>query len=80
MLGGLALGGLGAAAGAGVLFALQTWAAPLSGSIPQALAYVAVGGIASLVVTFGLAMKLHVPEAAFVTSIAGKVKGKLGRG
>ena len=75
----LALGGLGAAAGAGVLFALQTWAAPLSGSIPQALAYVAAGGLVSLFVTFGLALKLRVPEAAFLANIAGKVKGKLGR-
>ena len=75
----LALGGLGATAGAGVLFALQTWAAPLSGSIPQALAYVAAGGLVSLFVTFGLALKLRVPEAAFLANIAGKVKGKLGR-
>lgn len=79
-LGGLVFGGLGAAAGGGVLFALQTYLAPLSGSIPQALAYVLVGGIVALVVTFGLSIKLHVPEAAFVSSIASKVKGKLGRG
>ena len=77
--GGLVFGGLGAAAGYGVLFALQTFVGPLSGSIPQALAYVAAGGIASLVVTFGLAIKLHVPEAAFVSTLAGKVKRKLGR-
>ena len=63
-----------------MLFALQTFVAPLSGSIPQALAYVLVGGIVALVVTFGLSIKLHVPEAAFVSSIANKVKGKLGRG
>lgn len=79
-LGGLVFGGLGAAAGGGVLFALQTFVAPLSGSIPQALAYVLAGGIVALVVTFGLSIKLHVPEAAFVSSIASKVKGKLGRG
>lgn len=79
-MGGLVFGGLGAAAGGGVLFALQTFVAPLSGSIPQALAYVLVGGIVALVVTFGLSIKLHVPEAAFVSSIANKVKGKLGRG
>ena len=77
---GLAFGGLGAAAGGGVLFALQTFVAPLSGSIPQALAYVLAGGIVALVVTFGLSIKLHVPEAAFVSSIAAKVKSKLGRG
>ena len=77
---GLLFGGLGAAAGGGVLFALQMFVAPLSGSIPQALAYVLAGGIVALVVTFGLSIKLRVPEAAFVGSIVGKVKGKLGRG
>lgn len=77
---GLVFGGLGAAAGGGVLFALQTYLAPLSGSIPQALAYVLAGGIVALVVTFGLSIKLHVPEAAFVSSITAKVKRKLGRG
>ena len=75
---GLLFGGLGAAAGSGVLFALQMFVAPLSGSIPQA--YVLAGGIVALVVTFGLSIKLRVPEAAFVGSIVGKVKGKLGRG
>ena len=77
---GILFGGLGAAAGGGVLFALQMFVAPLSGSIPQALAYVLAGGIVALVVTFGLSIKLRVPEAAFVGSIVGKVKGKLGRG
>lgn len=77
---GILFGGLGAAAGGGVLFALQMFVAPLSGSIPQALAYVLAGGIVALAVTFGLSIKLRVPEAAFVGSIVGKVKGKLGRG
>lgn len=77
---GILFGGLGAAAGGGVLFALQTFVSPLSGSIPQALAYVLAGGIVALLVTFGLSIKLHVPEAAFVGSIVDKVKGKLGRG
>lgn len=76
---GLLLGGLGAAAGEGALLALQAWIAPLSGSIPQALAYVVIGGLASLIVTFGLALKLRVPEAAFLTNITAKAKGKLGR-
>lgn len=76
----LVFGGLGAAAGGGVLFALTTLVGPLSGSIPQALAYVACGGLVSLAVTFGLAIKLRVPEAAFVGNIVGKVAGKLGRG
>ena len=79
---GLVFGGLGAAAGGGVLFALQMFVAPLSGSIPQALAYVLASGIVALVVTFGLSIKLRAGSrvAAFVGSIVGKVKGKLGRG
>lgn len=79
-LAGLVFGGLGAAAGGGVLIALQTFVAPLSGSIPQALAYVVAGGLVSLVVTFGLSIKLNVPEAAFVGTLVGKVTRKLGRG
>ena len=77
---GVLFGGLGAAAGWGVLFALETFIAPLSGSILQALAYVAAGGLVSLAVTFGLAIKLHVPEASFVGNLIGKLCSKLGRG
>ncbi len=76
-LAGLALGGLGALAGWGVLTALQTFAGALTGSLLQAFAYVAVGGVASLVVTFGLAAKLHIEEASFITGLAGKVARKL---
>lgn len=79
-LSGLVFGGLGAAAGFGVLFALETFLVPLSGSIGQAFLYVVAGGLVSLAVTFGLAIKLRVPEAAFVSTLAGKVSRKLGRG
>lgn len=74
---GLIFGGLGAAAGAAVLFILQVSIAPLSGSIPQALCYVVAGGLIALVVTFGLSIKLHIPEAAFIESVTAKVKQKL---
>ncbi|NHM15977.1 murein biosynthesis integral membrane protein MurJ [Eggerthellaceae bacterium zg-887] len=77
---GLLFGAAGAAAGAGVLWALETFLAPLSGSIVQALGYVVVGGLASLVVTFGLALLFRVPEAAFLSTLARKVAGRLGRG
>ena len=77
---GVLFGGLGAAAGWSVLFALETFIAPLSGSILQALAYVVAGGLVSLAVTFGLAIKLHVPEASFVGNLIGKLCSKLGRG
>ena len=73
------LGTLGAAAGGGALFAAQTFIAPLSGSIAQAFAYIVVCGIVSLVVTFGIALKLKIPEAAFLSSIMARVTGKLKR-
>ena len=75
----LVLGGAGALAGAGVLWALQAFAAPLSGSIGQAFAYVVAGGLVALAVTFVPACKLNVPEAAFVNALIRKVSGKLGR-
>ena len=73
------LGGAGAAAGGAVLWLLQVLVSPLSGSIVQALAYVAAGGLVALAVTFVPACKLNVPEAAFVNTIVRKIGGKLGR-
>lgn len=73
------LGGAGAAAGAAVLWLLQTLVSPLSGSIVQALAYVMAGGLVALAVTFVPACKLKVPEAAFINTIVRKIGGKLGR-
>ncbi|MCI8468181.1 MAG: murein biosynthesis integral membrane protein MurJ [Eggerthellaceae bacterium] len=75
----LGLGALGAAAGAGVLAALQLMAGPLSGSIAQALAYLVVGGLVALAVTFGPAVRLRLPEAAFVTGITDKLGRRLRR-
>ncbi|MDO4290148.1 MAG: murein biosynthesis integral membrane protein MurJ [Eggerthellaceae bacterium] len=76
---GLALGAAGAVAGGGALFLLETLVAPLSGSIAQAFAYVVAGGVVALVVTFAPAVKLQLPEAAFVTGIVEKVARKLRR-
>ena len=76
----LVLGLLGAAAGALALGAAQTLIAPLSGNILQAFVYIVVCGIVSLAVTFGIALKMRIPEAAFLSSIFGKVAGKLKRG
>ena len=70
---------MGAIAGAAALFAVETFIAPLSGSILQAFAYIVVCGLASLVVTFGIALKLKIPEAAFLSSIMARVTGKLKR-
>ena len=73
------LGGIGALCGFGTLTALETFAGPLSGSLIQAFGYIVAGGLVSLIVTFGLAHKLHIPEASFITNIAGKVFRKLRR-
>ena len=78
-LAGLLLGAAGALCGFGVLFALETFIGPLSGSLFQAFAYIVAGGLVSLIVTFGLAHKLHIPEALFITNIAGKIFRKLRR-
>ena len=61
---GLVLGGLGAAAGAGCMWALETFVGTLGGSILRTLAYVCVAGVISLVVTFGLAVAFKLPEVA----------------
>ena len=76
---GLLLGGIGALCGFGTLTALETFVSPLSGSLLQAFGYIVAGGLVSLIVTFGLAHKLHIPEASFITNIAGKVFRKLRR-
>ena len=81
---GLALGLAGAAAGAGVLRLLQSFVAPLAtaaadGSVAVAplartVAYVAAGGIVSLVVTFAPAIALKLPEASMLTSLVRRVR------
>ena len=68
----LALGLLGAGAGWGILQLLTTFAAPLSGSAVQAVAYCAIGGVPALVVTFGLGIALKLPEASFARAIVGR--------
>lgn len=70
----LGLGALGAGAGFGVLWLLQRFVGDLDGSILQAFAYIIAGGIVSLAVTFLPAIKLNLPEAAFVTNLARKLK------
>ena len=61
---GLLLGGLGAAVGFGVMWALETYVGALSGSIAITLGYVCVAGVISLAVTFGLAVVLKIPEVS----------------
>lgn len=61
---GLMLGGLGAAAGAGVMWALEHFFGALGGSILITLGYVCVAGIVSLAVTIGLAIAFKVSEVS----------------
>ena len=61
---GLLLGGLGAAAGAGVLLALENLVGALGGPILITLGYVCIAGMASLAVTFGLALVFKMPEVS----------------
>lgn len=73
---GLALGLAGSAVGAAILWALQSLVAPLGGGVVQAFAYAAAGGIPALLVTFGLAALLRLPEAAMVTRIIDRLRGR----
>lgn len=72
----LLLGLLGAAAGYGVVWALESFVAPLSGSLLHSFAYVIAGGLVSLVITYGLALKLRVPESAMLSNIMAKLARK----
>ena len=81
---GLALGLVGAVAGALVLNLLQALVAPLAEpgadgvmavvSLGRAFVYVVVAGIVSLVATFVPALVLRLPEAGMLTSIARRVR------
>lgn len=61
---GLLFGGLGAAAGAGVMWALEHFVGMLGSSILITLGYVCVAGVISLAVTFGLAFVFKMPEVS----------------
>lgn len=69
----LLVGAAGAAVGAVLLWALQAFVMPIeAGGIPWALACIVVGGLASLVVTYGLGVVLHVPGSAFIGRIVAR--------
>ena len=69
----LFVGAAGAAVGAVLLWALQAFVMPIeAGGIPWALACIVVGGLASLVVTYGLGVVLHVPGSAFIGRIVAR--------
>lgn len=70
------LGGLGALGGWGVLNALERFVHPLSGSVFQAVIYIACGGLCALFVTYGLAARLHIKEASSINRLALKIVRK----
>ena len=67
----LALGVAGAAVGAVILHLMGGDVGALT--LPRALVVLVAGGVPSVAVTFGLAVALRIPEAAFFTRIVKKV-------
>lgn len=76
---GLLLGLAGGAVGGTLFWALETFVAPVGGSLPIALAYIVVCGCVSLFVTFAPAVRMRLPEATFITALWGKLARKFGR-
>lgn len=68
----LALGVAGAAVGAGIYWALTHVVGQLGTSALQAIVYLAIAGIPSVLVTFGLAVALKLPEASIIRSLVGR--------
>lgn len=76
---GTLMGAAGSIAGGGLLWAITSYLAPLSGSIGQAFVYIVICGFTSLLVTFGLSIKFDVKDAGFVTSLIKRLLRKLKR-
>lgn len=76
---GTLMGAAGSIVGGGLLWAITSYLAPLSGSIGQAFLYIVICGLTSLVTTFGLAIKFDVKDAGFVTSLIKRLLRKLKR-
>ncbi len=77
---GLFLGCLGAGIGWLVLYGLNMLFVDATQSIASALVCILVGGSASLLVTFGLALKLKCTEAALVASFVHAITRRFKRG
>ena len=72
----LALGAAGALVGAGILWGATTVLGAATSPL-GALVYVIAGGLPSLAVTFGLAIAVRAPEAAFLSRVLSRVTGRL---
>lgn len=69
----LALGVAGAVVGAAILAGLSALAGPLAGGgMLRSLVYAVAGGVPALVVTFGIALKMGLPEVSFIQSMLGR--------
>ncbi|MBQ6395598.1 MAG: murein biosynthesis integral membrane protein MurJ [Atopobiaceae bacterium] len=64
---------LGSAVGVGILFALERFVAPLEGGVLQAILYCAVGGIPSVLITFGIAYATGSKEMAVFSSVLDRI-------
>ena len=67
------LGLAGAAVGALLLNLLNTLLGDCSGSMLRSVAYCVAGGVPALIVTYGMALVLHVPEAGMISRLAGRL-------
>lgn len=67
------LGLAGAAVGALLLNLLNTSLGDCSGSMLRSVAYCVAGGVPALIVTYGMALVLHVPEAGMISRLAGRM-------
>jgi putative peptidoglycan lipid II flippase len=76
---GLVLGVAGALVGMGVLVFLNAFVAPYAGSILLSLLYVVVAGSCALLVTFGIAIKLHLPGVQHLANIINRVLARFNR-
>ena len=78
MLGGflrsLLVGCAGAAAGWAILQAFAAVSGPIDGSVMRALVRTVAGGVPALIVTYGLAALLRMPEAAALSSIVARFR------
>lgn len=68
----LLLGAAGSAVGIGILLLLQTFAGPMAG-VMRSLIYTLAAGIPAVLVTFGLAIALKMPEASTFTSLVDRL-------
>ncbi|MGI6230304.1 MAG: lipid II flippase MurJ [Tractidigestivibacter sp.] len=64
----LALGVVGGLVGGLILWLCNAYLGDCSGHVLQSILYCVLGGIPALVVTYGLAIATHMPEARFVKS------------